>query len=99
MSLQFEWDGQKASANFRKHKVSFDEATTVFDDPLANIFDDEDHSADEYREVIIGQSVLRRLVVVCFTERFKNIVRIYSARPATRHELNDYQENADSEIS
>jgi uncharacterized DUF497 family protein len=53
----------------------------------------------EHREIIIGQSVLRRLMAVCFTERFKNIVRIYSARPTTRHEQNDYQENAGSETS
>jgi uncharacterized DUF497 family protein len=99
MSLQFEWDRNKASANLRKHKVSFDEATTVFDDPLANIFDDEDHSADEHREIIIGQSVLRRLLLVCFTERLQHVIRIFSARPATRREKNDYEENAGFQIS
>ena len=99
MSLQFEWDRKKASANLRKHKVSFDEATTVFDDPLAYIFDAEDHSADEPREIVIGQSLLRRLVVVCFTERFADVLRIFSARVATKGERNDYEENAGFEIS
>jgi uncharacterized DUF497 family protein len=99
MSLQFEWDNKKASANLRKHKLSFDEASTVFDDPLAYIFDDEDHSADEHREIIIGQSILRRLVVVCFTERLQDVIRIFSARGATKRERNDYEENAGFEIS
>ena len=53
MSLQFEWDSKKASVNLRKHKVSFDEATTVFEDPLAYIFDDEDHSEAEHREIMV----------------------------------------------
>ena len=54
----FEWDGGKATANQRKHKVSFDEASTVFDDLLAMIFPDEDHSNGEEREIIIGHSIL-----------------------------------------
>jgi len=69
VAARFEWDANKAAANFRKHKISFDEASTVFDDPLACIFDDEDHSAEEAREIIIGHSVLDRLLVVCSTER------------------------------
>ena len=56
MAFRFEWDGRKAAANMRKHGVSFAEASTVFDDPLALIFDDELHSADEVRELIIGHS-------------------------------------------
>jgi uncharacterized DUF497 family protein len=99
MSLQFEWDRHKAGSNLRKHKVSFDEATTVFDDPLANIFDDEDHSVAEHREIIVGQSLLRRLLVVCFTERLKHVIRIFSARPATRREQNDYEENTGYQIT
>ena len=74
--MRFEWDAEKATANLRKHKVSFAEATTVFRDPLAVIFDDEDHSAEERREIIIGHSLANRLVLVCFTEREQKCVRI-----------------------
>ena len=93
--MRFEWDPQKAIANLKKHRsVSFDEATTVFTDPLALIFDDEDHAADEHREIIIGHSILNRLVLVCFTERAEDIARIFSARLATKKEREDYEENA-----
>jgi len=54
MSLRFEWDPEKAAANLAKHGVSFEEALTVFSDPLARIFDDEDHSSEEEREIIIA---------------------------------------------
>jgi uncharacterized DUF497 family protein len=67
MSLKFEWDRRKAAANLAKHGVSFDEALTVFSDLLARIFDDEDHSIEEQREIIIGHSDKQRLLVVCFT--------------------------------
>ena len=93
MSLKFEWDQDKAASNLKKHKVSFDEASTVFDDPLAKIFADEDHSVDEHREIIIGHSVVRRLLVVCFAERVEDLIRIFSARLATRREHKDYEEN------
>lgn len=93
MSLTFEWDKDKASSNIKKHKVSFDEASTVFDDPLAYIFDDEDHSIDEYREIIIGHSIIQRLLVVCFTERAEDLIRIFSARLAIKRERQDYEEN------
>lgn len=93
--MEFEWDKAKAAANFKKHKVTFDEACTVFSDPLARIFDDEEHSIEEHREVIIGHSIINRLLLVCFTEREVKIVRIFSARQATRNERQDYEENAD----
>ena len=93
MSLNFEWDREKATLNIRKHRVSFDEASTVFDDPLARIFDDEDHSLDEHREIIIGHSVLNRLLLVSFTERAKDIIRIISARLVTKQERKDYEQN------
>jgi uncharacterized protein len=95
MSVHFEWDRYKAAINFRKHRVSFDEASTVFDDPVAFIFDDEDHSADEPREIIIGHSINHHLLLVCFTERTQAVVRIFSARLATRKERKDYEENRD----
>jgi uncharacterized DUF497 family protein len=99
MSLQFEWDKRKATTNLRKHSVSFDEATTVFDDPLASIFDDEDHSAEEAREIIIGHSVLHRLLVVCYIERKEDVIRIFSARAATKREQTDYEENLQDQSS
>jgi uncharacterized DUF497 family protein len=92
--VQFEWDGNKAAANFRKHKVSFDEALTVFRDAFALIFDDEGHSVDEDREIIIGHSNRNRVLLVCFTGRAKEVIRIFSARLATKKEKADYEENA-----
>jgi uncharacterized DUF497 family protein len=92
MSLEFEWDEDKAASNRKKHQVSFEEAATVFADPLATIFDDEVHSEEEQREIIVGHSANRRLLLVCFTERARAI-RIISARRATRRERRDYEEN------
>lgn len=91
MQLRFEWDERKAVANLSKHKVSFEEAQTVFYDPLAFIFDDEWHSTDEPREIIIGHSNSNRLLLVSFTERESGLVRIISARRATRRERRDYE--------
>ncbi len=92
MNLKFEWDRKKAASNLSKHRVSFEEALTVFSDPLARIFDDEDHSAEEQREIIIGHSSQSQLLVVCFTAQGES-VRIFSARTATRREREDYEEN------
>ncbi len=93
MGVRFEWEHQKAAVNLRKHGVSFEEARTVFRDPLARIFKDEAHSVEEKREIIIGQSILNRLVLVCFTEG-TDVIRIFSARLATPRERKDYEENA-----
>ena len=95
MSYRFEWDNDKASSNIIDHGVSFDEASTVFDDSLAKIFDDEEHSIEERREIIIGHSVNNRLLLVCFTERPKEIIRIISARLPTPKERKDYEENVE----
>jgi uncharacterized DUF497 family protein len=92
MSLVFEWDARKARANLRKHDVSFAEAALVFHDPLARIFGDEEHSADEPREIIIGHSPARRLLLVSFTETMRDRVRIINARPVTKKERQDYEE-------
>ena len=92
MTVQFEWDSNKASINQEKHRVSFEEAATVFSDPLAVIFDDEFHSTEEIREIIIGHSTNNRLLLVYFTER-DEAIRIISARQATRTERKDYEEN------
>jgi uncharacterized DUF497 family protein len=95
MSLHFEWDPKKAAANLAKHGVSFEEGLTVFSDPLARIFDDEEHSIEEEREIIIGHSTKHRLLLVCFTAREESI-RILSVRKATRRERQDYEENVSS---
>jgi uncharacterized DUF497 family protein len=91
MSLEFEWDGDKAASNEKKHQVSFEEAATVFADPLAAIFDDEVHSEEEQREIIVGHSDKNRLLLVSFTER-AGAIRIISARQATKRERRDYEE-------
>ena len=90
--MRFEWNPAKAASNLRRHKVSFDEAVTVFRDPLARIVDDPDHSAEEHREIAIGHSLLNRLLFVFFTERAVGTARIFSARPATRRERKEYEE-------
>ncbi|MGD0044229.1 MAG: BrnT family toxin [Isosphaeraceae bacterium] len=95
MALKFEWDQEKAGSNLSKHKVSFDEASTVFADPLAKIFFDQDHWTEETREIIVGHSILGRLLLVSFTERGRDLVRIISARAATRKERKSYEENQD----
>ena len=92
MTREFEWDAQKAAENLKNHGVAFDEALTVFADPLANIFDDPDHSGEERRELIIGHSAPQRLLVVIFTDRGRR-TRIISARQATARERRDYEEN------
>jgi uncharacterized protein len=89
--MQFEWNPEKAELNLKKHEVDFSEAETVFGDPLAKIFDDDEHSFDEKREIIIGQSVQNRLLVVSFTERENDTIRIISARVATPKERRDYE--------
>jgi hypothetical protein len=93
MNLKFEWDRKKAVSNLSKPCVSFEEALTVFSDPLARIFDDEDHSIEEQREIIIGHSSKGRSLVVSFTAQGES-VRILRARRATRRERKDYEENA-----
>ena len=92
--MQFEWDSNKAAENYRKHKVSFDEALAVFRDPLAAIFNDASHSVDEEREIIIGHSNRNRILLVCFIEHKKEVIRLFSARRATKKEKADYEENA-----
>lgn len=92
MSQRFEWDANKAAVNARTHEVTFEEALTVFADPLARVFADPDHSVEERREVIIGHSTRRHLLVVAFTERDDSL-RIISAREATARERHDYEES------
>ncbi len=91
-TLRFEWDPQKAAVNRAKHKISFEEAVTVFGDSLGRITDDPRHSGTEERYVLLGQSARRRLLAVMFTER-RQAIRLISARKATRHEGREYEKN------
>lgn len=96
MSYRFIWDENKAASNIVDHEgVTFDEASTVFDSLFARIFDDEIHSFEERREIIIGPSIKGRLLLVCFTERPNEIIRIISARFPTKRERKKYEENTD----
>jgi uncharacterized DUF497 family protein len=83
--VRFEWHRAKAEENVRQHGVSFDEAVTVFYEPLSATFNDEEHSADEARLITVGYSARRRLLVVAHTEHGAS-VRIVSARRATARE-------------
>jgi len=93
MSLIFEWDPRKLRSNLGKHRVGFAEAVSVFSNPLARIFPDEEHSTEESREIIIGHFSAKRLLLVCFMEPEMDRVRIISARRATRKEQHDYEEH------
>lgn len=88
--MQFEWDPAKAVRNEANHGVSFNEAATVFGDPLSLVFDDPDHSFDERRSLIVGQSDQHRILIVSYTER-GDAVRIISARETTRRERETYE--------
>jgi uncharacterized protein len=90
--MKFEWDESKKISNIKKHGISFEEAKTLFDNPLAVIFDDPQHSIDEIREIIIGHSNQNQLLVVVFTES-SGVIRIISARLATRRERESYEQN------
>ncbi len=91
MSLQFEWNPEKASINFKKHKINFEEASTVFDDPLFITFLDEEHSIDEERYITIGLSKANHLLLIAHTEH-KEQIRIISVRKATKNERRFYEE-------
>ncbi len=91
MRLSFEWDEEKAKANLKKHRVSFDEATTVFTDSFSITISDPDHSVDEQRYIDIGISDNGRVLVVVYTERGSDI-RIISCRKATPSERKIYEE-------
>ncbi len=90
MGLQIEWDAAKAASNLRKHRVSFEEAATAFDDPLSLTIPDREHSASEERLVLLGAATSGRLLVVVHTERGDSI-RIISARKATTRERKQYE--------
>jgi len=89
--MRFEWDPKKAAVNIKKHGVSFQEAATVFGDPLAITFQDPDHSEGEERQLTFGLSLQRRVIVVSHTQR-DDLTRIISARPMKRKERVIYEE-------
>ncbi len=90
--LKFEWDTHKAAANLRKHRISFDDAKSVFYDEFAVQFFDDEHSSKEKRFLMLGMSSAAKLLIVCHCEREDGeVIRIISARKATRREGAFYQ--------
>lgn len=90
--IRFEWDPKKAADNLRKHQVSFEEARSVFFDDFAVQFFDEENSSDEERFLMLGMSIGARLLIVCHCERESGeVIRIISARKATKRESTFYQ--------
>lgn len=94
MSLRFSWDPRKAESNRRKHGVTFAEAATAFGDPHSITIPDPDHSLEEDRFILIGQSSRPRLLVVVHLELAEGAIRLISARPATRRERRVYEEDS-----
>ena len=91
--MKFEWDKNKAEINQQKHGIHFSEASTVFADPLEITINDPTHSIGEYRFLSIAKSEQGRLLVVSYTERQENNIRIISARLATKQEKKYYENN------
>ena len=89
--MNVEWDDKKARINLKKHGVSFEEAKTVFDDPLYVDFYDPHHSYNEHRFILLGESIQDRLLFVSYMER-NNVIRIISAREATQSERKAYEQ-------
>ena len=91
----YRWDPKKAAWNLRRHGVSFDEAATVFRDPLSLTFLDPDHSENERRFITIGLSHRRRILFLAHADRGADETRLISARPATKTETHAYEEPQD----
>lgn len=91
-SLKFEWDENKNLSNQKKHKVSFEEAKTVFTDELARLISDPDNSKGEERFVLMGMSLQYNVLTVCHCERGLNTIRIISARKADKFERKQYED-------
>jgi len=90
--IKFEWDKKKSIINIEKHGVSFEEATTVFNDINAVLFNDPDHSGNEERFILLGMSTKANLLIVCHCIRSAETIRIISARRATKRESEQYLE-------
>jgi len=91
MALQFEWDSKKAQLNKKKHGIRFEEASTIFGDLLSITIADPAHSIGEDRFITIGRSINDKLIVIVHTDR-DDIIRIISARKATRNEKRQYEQ-------
>jgi len=91
MKPNIEWNPEKASSNLQKHQVDFEEARTIFDDPLFITFLDEEHSTEEERTITIRLSIKKNLIIVAHTEH-NDLIRIISARKVTKNEEKFYQE-------
>jgi uncharacterized DUF497 family protein len=91
--MEFEWDSGKATSNQRTHGIGFSEASTISGDPFEVTISDPDHSDGEFLFVSTGRSVMRRLLVVSYTERQQNRVRIIRARVATKSERQRYDQH------
>lgn len=89
--MEFEWDTRKDASNRGKHGITFSEAATIFGDPLELTISDPEHSHQEFRWISLGRSNTGDLLVVSYTEREENRIRIISARPANRHERRTYE--------
>ena len=92
MNITFDWNSAKAELNLQKHHISFEEACTVFNDPLFLTFLDVEHSDDEERYITLGLSIRNRLLLIAHTDTEDNI-RLISARKATKHERRFYEED------
>ena len=92
--IRFTWDPTKATSNIQKHGISFEEAVSVFGDPLSETFDDPDHSDDEQRFIIVGRSRNGRLLFVSHAD-YGEIIRLISARPLTSAETRAYEQGSD----
>ena len=92
-AISFEWDDKKAESNFTKHKISFEEAQTVFFDTSARMIFDPDHSEEEDRFILLGLSSLLRLLIIChcYRDATGEVIRIFSARKATKKEQKQYE--------
>ena len=91
MSLRFEWDSKKAQSNRKRHGITFEESSTIFGDPLSITVHDPAHSIGKDRFITIGTSVNDKLIVVVHTDR-NDIIRIISARKATKNERRQYEQ-------
>ena len=96
--IKFSWDPERAEKNESKYGVSFDEAVTIFKDPVAMYFDDLEHSQKEKRELAIGRSGPRSRLLTCFIARTEDTIRIISARVSTHRERQDYDDNSETKI-
>jgi len=89
----FEWDRNKSKSNIQKHGISFQEAETIFYDEYAVTADDDEHSQDEDRFIIVGESKKLRILLACYCHRGNDTIRIISARKATKVEMDWYEED------